>query len=344
MQLVIPKRPPAPVIEIDDIQRALAVATDPFEIKEIGAKLDAFEQYMHDCGLYSIEDMRPINETRMVARWKLGRALVGVTRAQGERTSERSFTKFLGELGLVKPTAIEAQRIGSLPDEQMAALFEVAKKEQRLLHYSELVKEARPFWYQESRIEKHKSIREGAKRRMVLERPGPFPLIYADPPWSFEIYSEMGAERMPDRHYPTLTDAAIKDYHINGVPMREVAHRDAALLLWCTSSNVHRALEVMTAWDFEFKASAVWVKDRSGLGLIFRNKHELLLCGTRGAMPGPQYLHQSVFEYPRGEHSAKPSEIRTAIEQMYPDFDESTRLELFARVKVDGWTPYGYEA
>jgi hypothetical protein len=25
-----------------------------------------------DCGLYSIEDMRPTNELRMVARWKLG--------------------------------------------------------------------------------------------------------------------------------------------------------------------------------------------------------------------------------------------------------------------------------
>jgi hypothetical protein len=30
---------------------------------------------MHDCGLYAIEDMRPVNELRMRARWKLGRAL-----------------------------------------------------------------------------------------------------------------------------------------------------------------------------------------------------------------------------------------------------------------------------
>jgi hypothetical protein len=33
---------------------------------------------MHDCGLYSIEVMRPINETRMAARWKLGQALAKV--------------------------------------------------------------------------------------------------------------------------------------------------------------------------------------------------------------------------------------------------------------------------
>jgi hypothetical protein len=43
----------------------------------------AFEQYMHDCGLYGIEDMRPVNELRMKARWKLGAALAKVTRALG---------------------------------------------------------------------------------------------------------------------------------------------------------------------------------------------------------------------------------------------------------------------
>jgi hypothetical protein len=45
-------------------------------------------------------------------------------------------------------------------------------------------------------------------------------------------------------------------------------------------------------------------------------------------MPGPQYQPPSVFHYPRGVHSAKPPEIRTAIEKMYPAFDAHTRLEL----------------
>jgi N6-adenosine-specific RNA methylase IME4 len=51
-----------------------------------------------------------------------------------------------------------------------------------------------------------------------------------------------------------------------------------------------------------------------------------------------------VFPFPRGEHSAKPPEIRTEIEKMYPDFDESTRIELFARDQVKGWSVYGLEA
>ena len=100
----------------------------------------------------------------------------------------------------------------------------------------------------------------------------------------------------------------------------------------------------MERWDFTFKTSAVWDKGRTGLGLVFRNQHEVLLYGTRGNMPGPQYQPPSVFQFPRGRHSAKPGEIRTEIERMYPDFDETARIELFARETVPGWTTYGFEA
>jgi N6-adenosine-specific RNA methylase IME4 len=86
------------------------------------------------------------------------------------------------------------------------------------------------------------------------------------------------------------------------------------------------------------------VKDRPGRGLAFRNQHEVLLYGTRGNMPGPQHQPLSVFQYPRGRHSAKPPEIRAEIEKMYPDFDEKTRAELFARDQCEGWTAYGFEA
>lgn len=350
VQLAVPPRPPAPVIQTDDLQRALEIATDPAEIKDINAKLDAFEGYMHDCGLYSVEDMRPVNELRMRARWKLGGALAGVERNRGARNDLTSgskatrFSKLLKAIGLEGKVALRAQRIATMPDAELLKAYDLARKEARLLHYSELIVIARPYWYKANRETKHRSIHAGAAAKRSLDRTGPFPLIYADPPWKFEVYSEKGQERTPDQHYPTLTYDEIKDFHIDGVPMRRIAHKDAALLLWCTSSNVHLALEVMTAWDFTFKASAVWVKDRSGLGLIFRNQHELLLYGTRGAMPGPQVQHQSVFTYPRMEHSAKPPEVRWAIEEMYPDFDENTRLELFAREKAKGWTRYGFEA
>jgi hypothetical protein len=37
-------------------------------------------------------------------------------------------------------------------------------------------------------------------------------------------------------------------------------------------------------------------------------------------------------------HSAKPPQVRTAIERMHSGFDAHSRLELFARAKVNSWT------
>ena len=198
--------------------------------------------------------------------------------------------------------------------------------------------------YKESRKAKHLEIEEAARSEIRENVVGPFPLIYADPPWKFETYSEKGLSKAPDQHYPTLTYDEIKAFEVDSVSVKDIAHKDAALFLWCTSSNIPMALEVLEAWGFEFKSSAVWVKDKSGTGLVFRNQHEVILYGTKGKMPGPQFQPSSVFSFPRGKHSAKPDEVRKAIEKMYPDFDSRTRLELFARETVAGWTPYGFEA
>ena len=43
----------------------------------------------------------------------------------------------------------------------------------------------------------------------------------------------------------------------------------------------------MAAWGFTYKTHFVWVKDKIGTGYWNRNKHELLLVGTRGDVPAP---------------------------------------------------------
>jgi N6-adenosine-specific RNA methylase IME4 len=196
-----------------------------------------------------------------------------------------------------------------------------------------------------NRVKRHRTIAATASNVAALEHRGPFPLIYADPPWKYETYSEKGLDRVADQHYPTLTDEEIINFKVDGKAVPEIAHRDAVLFLWCTSSNLARALAIMKAWGgFTYKTNAIWDKQRTGTGLVFINMHEHLLYGTRGNMPAPQYLPPSIFRYPRGEHSAKPPEIRAEIEKMYPAFDEKTRLELFARGSFKGWSTYGYEA
>jgi N6-adenosine-specific RNA methylase IME4 len=337
------------LVEFSAIRAALDAAEAPEEILDIEAKVEAIEVYLRRSGLSkNLAEMFPVREARLEARWRLGRALAEIERVRGgpgrgKKGTEQvgSFSGLLKQLKISVDTAIAAQRIGALPEDELRAAFAYARFREILLDFEELIVRARPYWYQESRERKHREIRDEA---VAVEEPiGQFPLIYADPPWQFETYSEKGLDRTAARHYPVMTDPQIIDFRVAGKTIPEIATRDAVLFLWCTSSNLVRALAVMAAWGFTYKTHAMWAKDRTGLGLVFRNQHEVLLYGTRGDMPGPLWQPASVFSYARGMHSAKPPEIRQAIEKMYPLFDMSSRLELFARGKNPGWSNYGFE-
>lgn len=338
------------IARIDELRAALEAASSPIEVREIEAKIAAIESYMKQTGLYSTAEIRPVNESLMLARWKLGRLLRTYERGHGPGRGGKDvkavntfFRDLLKQCGLTPPIAMQAQRIGTMPEPDLQKAFEAARAQDILTTYAALIHRARPYWYQINREDRHSDIAAAASGQ--LEHLGPFPLIYADPPWKFETYSAKGLEHTPDQHYPTLSDDEIKAFKVGGKSISEIAHKQAALFLWCTSSNLERALAILKAWDFQFKASAVWIKGGPPTqGLIFRNRHELLLYGTRGAMPGPQYQPPSVFEYPRGAHSAKPPEIRAEIERMYPDFSAATRLELFTRNRNEGWTGFGFES
>ena len=128
---------------------------------------------------------------------------------------------------------------------------------------------------------------------MTVQNVGPFALFYADPPWQFEIYSEMGAERTPDQHYPTLTDQEIIDFTIGGLTVPQIAHEDAAIeAIWRASCLTRkRAPGHHGRMGLRPKSSAtVGRRIEAGLGARSRNRHEdIVMRGTRGNMPGPQY-------------------------------------------------------
>jgi N6-adenosine-specific RNA methylase IME4 len=256
----------------------------------------------------------------------------------------KSLLQTLKHLGLDKNRASEVQRIGTIPEDVLEKRFQERAKDGELTYISQAVEWARPFWKIKHRKIKHRKIRQAAKAEPANDIGGPFPLLYADPPWRFVTYSESGGGKSPDQHYPTMADDEILSFEIGGKPIRKIVHKDAVLFLWCTSSNLPLALQVMEQWGFTFSSSAVWVKPGIGTGQIFRNRHEVLLYGTRGNMPGPAIVPPSVFEYPKKGHSVKPPEIRSIIEQMFPDFDAACRLELFHRGESPvGWVTHGFE-
>jgi hypothetical protein len=178
----------------------------------------------------------------------------------------------------------------------------------------------------------HRTITESLKTSTKT-----YNVIYADPPWKFEVYNEdTGSDRSADNHYPTM---ALDDIMALPVPAAD----DCVLFLWATSPMLQEALDVMDAWGFTYKSHIIWVKDRIGTGYWARNKHELLLIGTRGDIPAPSMGTQppSVIEAPVGKHSEKPTAFAEMIEGL---FETLPKIELFCRSPRPGWDVAGNES
>jgi N6-adenosine-specific RNA methylase IME4 len=141
-----------------------------------------------------------------------------------------------------------------------------------------------------------------------------------------------------DNHYPTSELETIKARDV-----ASIAADDCVLFLWATAPMFPDALEVMSTWGFDYKSHFVWAKNRIGTGYWNRNKHELLLIGTRGKIPAPAMGTQaaSLIEAPVGRHSEKPAVFYEIIEGYFPSLP---KIELNARSRRAGWDIWGLEA
>ena len=163
---------------------------------------------------------------------------------------------------------------------------------------------------------------------------GPFGLVLADPPWSYDF--AQSDSREIENQYPTATVDEI-------ISHKPDAADDCVLLMWATVAKLSEAFEVMDGWGFEYKTHAVWDKEKIGMGYWFRGQHELLLVGTKGQASPPDAEHRvsSVFREARGKHSAKPQCVYEWIEAAFPD---RLKLEMYCRSPRAGWAVFGNEA
>lgn len=166
-----------------------------------------------------------------------------------------------------------------------------------------------------------------------------YAVVYADPAWQFEVYSrETGLDRAADNHYPTQTTDEICK-----LPVGTISAPDCALFLWATAPMLPDALRVIRFWGFTYKTCFAWDKVTEGTGYWSRNRHELLLVGTKGSIPAPAPGTQwpSVIVAKAGRHSEKPVEGYELIEDYFPNLP---KIELNARIQRPGWKAWGLEA
>jgi hypothetical protein len=93
--------------------------------------------------------IRPANEARFEARWRLGQLLTKVERAHGgdRRSSSRAGTlkSYLHGIGLNKNRANECERISAIPRDKLRKAFEETEREGVLNTVESMFLFARPF-------------------------------------------------------------------------------------------------------------------------------------------------------------------------------------------------------
>jgi N6-adenosine-specific RNA methylase IME4 len=317
--------------------RAVDEATTIGEAKTLRDKAAAVEAYAREARDTELLDHAV--EVRLRAERQAGRLLIDMT-ARGERaksgdadgSTRKPSLPTLADLGLTKAQSHRWQQLARM--DEVGFVARLAEARRTAWAAVELTPKERQAEKRERRATRERDL--GARQRQLPETR--YGVVYADPPWSFEPFSaETGMDRAADNHYPTMTLAEIAALK---VPVAE----DAVLFLWATAPMLPEALAVMSAWDFAYKSHFVWTKDKAGTGYWNRNKHELLLIGTRGQVPAPApgEQYESVIPAPRGEHSAKPFAFREIIDDLFPTLP---KIELFARGEASaGWVVWGNEA
>lgn len=176
-----------------------------------------------------------------------------------------------------------------------------------------------------------------------------YQIIYADPPWEYkQSGSKTNSRGMAKQHYSTMSTADICN-----LPVQRITTDDAVCFMWATFPNIKEALQVMSAWGFEYKTAAfVWVKTNKksdslfwGMGAYTRANAEICLLGiskhTKASDIVKSHRVHQIIMAKIGRHSQKPQEVRDKIADLLGD--KCHQIELFARQEVNGWDCWGDE-
>lgn len=180
-----------------------------------------------------------------------------------------------------------------------------------------------------------------------------FRVILADPPWKFEVYDrDTGTGRSAESYYDTMHIDELKKLNV-----AKLASEHCSLFMWSTWTHLPVALELGTAWGFEYKTCAfLWAKLNKeeglkpqlamndalwffGMGYHTRANTEPCLLFTKGSPKRRSAAVRQLIVAPIREHSQKPIETYDRIEKL----QRGPYLELFSREARKDWSVLGNE-
>lgn len=172
-------------------------------------------------------------------------------------------------------------------------------------------------------------------------------VIYADPPWAYEMFSDKGHGKSPDQHYDCMSYEQL-------VAMRDdvlfATAPNAVCIMWAVWPKLQDAMHLMREWGFTYKTGGAWHKRSTrfkkgmknpktafGTGYIYRSASEPWLLGTIGDPKINSRSVRNLIEAATRGHSRKPIDMYEDIERLF----SGPYLELFARNRRKGWDCFG---
>lgn len=166
--------------------------------------------------------------------------------------------------------------------------------------------------------------------------------IVMDPPWRVHQPPALGRGNGFPKAGPNqpLPYGTMDVGDIAALPVASVAAKDCHLYVWTINRYVEQTYQLVRQWGFTPSTLLVWAKTPMGLGAggAYALTTEYVLFARRGRGAYEQSRHPtSWWNWPRGEHSAKPDAFLDVVERVSP----SPYLEMFARRARFGWVYWG---
>lgn len=191
---------------------------------------------------------------------------------------------------------------------------------------------------EQKREQRRKDNREKAQDcKDLLSIGATFATILIDPPWDVSDEGDVNQLGRAKADYFTMPyDDLLK------LPVEKLADVDSHIYCWVTNRSMPKVFSLLDAWGFRYVTLLTWPKSSFGMGNYFRGQTEHIAFGVRGSQMLKRKDASTLLPcWSRGnKHSAKPTEIYKFIESCSP----GPYLEIFGRMKRQGWTIWGADA
>lgn len=174
----------------------------------------------------------------------------------------------------------------------------------------------------------------------MTENPKKYEIIYTDPPWQYDSSDNLAETSLLNKddnfHYPTMPLEKIKE-----IDVPSLCADDCLMFMWVVNPMLDDGIDLLKHWGFDFATVGfVWHKQKTNPGYYTMSSVEMVIIGKRGRIPTPRGARnvKQFVAQTRGQHSVKPSKIRSNIEEMFPT---QSKLEMFARYAAPGWDVWG---